>query len=277
MRQPIPILMYHSVSDQADQRYQTWNISPAEFAAQMTYLRTAGYNPIGISTFVAALRQEGPLPERPVVLTFDDGLADFATGALPILVAHQFPATLYVVTGYVGQTSRWLADVGEGDRRMLTWAALQDLRSAGIECGGHTHSHRPLDLLPPAVARQEIVSCKALLEQQLGGSVEAFAYPYGFFNLRVRRMVREAGYTSACAVLYGPSALADDRFALARQIVLPGTTPAAFATLLQAPIGPGGLVARRIRALLGRAVRRPGLRAQYQQEQVPDAHDSAIG
>ena len=258
IRKQVPILMYHSVSDRANQRYRTWNVPPTLFAQQLAYLQDEGYTPITVTQLATAIAdRRARLPERPVALTFDDGLADFLTGALPILAAQQFTATLYVTTGYIGGTSRWLAPEGEGERPMLTWAQLRDIVAEGIECGGHSHTHVALDLLAPAAARDEIVRCKTLLEDQLGRPVDTFAYPFGYFSLPVRRMVRAAGYSSACAILYGPSATTDDPFALARQIITPDLSMAEFAARLTARLWPGGLAARRIRALGGRFVRRP--------------------
>lgn len=263
MDHPVPILMYHSISPEATAQYRTWNIPPAQFGEQMAFLATAGYTPITVTQFAAALARGGiGLPANPVVLTFDDGLGDFYTGALPILAAHRFTATLYVTTGHIGGTSRWLAPVGEGERPMLTWAQLAEIAAQGIECGGHSHTHPPLDLLTASEARGEIGRCKALLEDRLGRAVDTFAYPFGHFSLGVRRMVRAAGYSSACAVLYGPSAPGDDPFALARQIVTPETTMAGFVDLLNARLWPGGLAIRRLRALGGRLVRRPAARRQ---------------
>lgn len=263
MGRSVPILMYHSISTQASHRYRTWNVSPVLFNEQMAYLRTEGYTPVTVTQLATAIADgDACLPQRPVVLTFDDGLADFYSGALPILAAHHFTATLYVSTGYVGGTSRWLAQEGEGERPMLSWAQIGEIAAQGIECGGHSHTHAALDLLSRAEAQDEIVRCKTLLEGHIGRTVNTFAYPFGYFSLPVRRMVREAGYSSACAVLYGLSATTDDPFALARLIITPDTPLAAFADRLSARPWPGSLAVRRVRALGGRFVRRPLARAR---------------
>jgi peptidoglycan/xylan/chitin deacetylase (PgdA/CDA1 family) len=218
----VPILLYHSVAENATSQYRRWAIHPSIFAAHLAYLHGCGYTPITVTHFVQAMTDPTiHLPERPVLLTFDDGLADFYTGALPVLKNHAFAATLYITTQFVGGTSRWLHAEGEGERPMLTWSQIADINASGIECGAHSHSHPQLDTLSLPEAGDEITRSKTILEQHLGRAVVTFAYPHGYYDSGVRRLVQQAGYTSACAVKHAMSALTDDRFALARIIISP--------------------------------------------------------
>ena len=172
------------------------------------------------------------LPERPVVLTFDDGFADFLTDALPVLQKYGFGATLYIPTAFVGQTSRWLRQEGEETRPILTWEQIREIDKAGVECGGHTHQHVQLDTVPLSRANEEIRQCKQLLEQQLGKPVLSFAYPFGYYTKSVKQCVHAAGYTSACAVEHRMSSEHSDPLALTRFIVKPTTSLADFQRLL---------------------------------------------
>jgi peptidoglycan/xylan/chitin deacetylase (PgdA/CDA1 family) len=173
-----------------------------------------------------------------VVLTFDDGYADFYTDTLPELQRHGFTATLYVVTAFIGNTSRWLQREREAMRPLLTWPQLAEISASGIECGAHSHTHPALDMLPPSVARAEIIRSKELLEERLDQHVLSFAYPYGYYNTRVQEAVRTCGFTSACAVRLAMSSLHDDPYALARLAITPDTDVHDLATALSTGRGP---------------------------------------
>lgn len=227
----IPILMYHSISGTLNSKFRQFTVSPVSFAEQLAYLHEHAYTPITITQFVEALTQTA-FPERPIVLTFDDGFADFFTAALPVLKQYDFPATLYISTAFINGTSRWLRYRGETTRPMLTWEQLAEISTSRIECGAHSHSHPQLDILSRAAARDEIVRSKRILEDRLGREILSFAYPFGYYTDQVRQLVQEAGYTSACAVKHAMSSAADDPFSLARLMVMADSGREEFAALL---------------------------------------------
>jgi len=232
-KEKIPILMYHSISHSAAPKFRQFTVPPSLFAHQMSYLYQQAYTPITVTQFVTLCSQRNAvLPEKPVVITFDDGFADFYLEALPVLQRFGFPATLFVPTAFINGTSRWLKREHEAGRLMLTWQQLREINARGIECGAHGHKHLQLDVLPPAVARNEIVLSKRLLEDHLDQEIFSFAYPYGYHTARVRQLVQEAGYTSACAVRHAMSSVTDDPFSLARLMVHADTTIKEFAALL---------------------------------------------
>ncbi|MDP2662889.1 MAG: polysaccharide deacetylase family protein [Dehalococcoidia bacterium] len=267
MSDTVPILLYHSVAPYATPRFRRWVMPPDRFAEQMAYLRANGYTPLTVTALARAMTQPAAaLPHRPVVVTFDDAIADFYIYAMPVLQDLGIVATLYVPTAFVGGTSRWLEGLGEGQRPMLTWTQLRELRMRGIECGSHGHTHRQLDALPRMDALNEIVLSTALLQEQLGDPVLTFAYPFGYYDQSVRHMVEEAGYLSACGVKHALSALHDDRFALARIVIESDTDLSQFASLLAGeglPVAPNGAriqtrgwrILRRSRASVGRVMR----------------------
>ena len=228
----IPILMYHSISVNCTAKFVPFAIPPSEFALQMLHLRENGYQSLTVSELIRVYNGRSPSPVKPVVLTFDDGFRDFSTSALPILRRHKLAATLYVVSGFVGATSKWLTRIGEGSRPLATWSEIRSIQAAGIEIGAHSVTHRALDVLSPTEARNEIANSKSVIEQELGSPVRSFAYPFGHQNSRTRQLVREAGFSSACAVKYAMSTSEDDPFALARQIVRPGTDVSRFEAIL---------------------------------------------
>jgi peptidoglycan/xylan/chitin deacetylase (PgdA/CDA1 family) len=231
-----PILMYHSISRHATPKFKPFTVSPELFAEHMACLHQHAYTPITVTQFVEARAQgasvSSALPERPVVLTFDDGFADFFTEALPVLKQYGFTATLYVLTEFINGTSRWLQHEGEATRPMLTWDQLTEISKCSIEIGAHSLSHRQLNTLLPAMAREEIVHCKRLLEHHLGREVSTFAYPFGYHSATLRQLVREAGYTSACTVKDEICSETTNSFALVRLTVSADTTVDTFAALL---------------------------------------------
>lgn len=226
----VPILMYHSISHSTNPKFAQFAVPPAQFAEQMAYLHDHGYTPLTVTELVT--RSVERLPEKPVVLTFDDGMADFFTKALPVLTRYNFAATLYIVTSFVGGSCSWLQREGEAGRAMMTWKQIVLAQLAGIECAAHSHTHPQLDTLPPAQAQHEIRISKRFLEEHLGQSVTSFAYPYGYYTPETQRVVQEAGYTSACAVKHAMHTAATQPFALPRLMVKPTTTLEDFADLL---------------------------------------------
>jgi peptidoglycan/xylan/chitin deacetylase (PgdA/CDA1 family) len=216
----IPILMYHSVSDISPVGRRLWTISPTTFASHLEYLKSQDYVPLTVSAFVSlGFDLAGPLPVKPVILTFDDGLADFYTGSLPLLDRYGFPATLYIPTAYVNQSGRWIKPSGNGNYPMLSWSEVREIADRGIECGSHGHSHTQLDILPIDKMKEEVRNSKDLLEQHLQKRVESIAYPYGLNSKTLRQIVRQTGYSSGCAIQHSMASLTDDRFALARIVI----------------------------------------------------------
>ena len=216
---PIPILLYHSVAEDASDRFKRWTVTPRVFAEHVQYLADQGYAPVTLSALVNAMTRGGALPPQPVAITFDDGFADTHENALPCLSRAGFPATVYVVAGAIGGTSRWLHPEGEGDRRILSWSQLAELAAEGIECGAHGMTHHALDTMPIADARDEIADSKGVLEQGLSLPIESFAYPHGYYTGRLQTFVRQAGFSSAAGVKHALSSADDDAYAIARIIV----------------------------------------------------------
>ncbi|NAS24955.1 polysaccharide deacetylase family protein [Herbidospora sp. NEAU-GS84] len=253
----VPILMYHSVTDRPNAETRPLAVRPGDFAEQLAYLAGNGFTPMTFASLIAAVNGTGAtLPARPVVLTFDDGYADFHTEAMPILDRFGFPATLFLTTG-------WVADAGgEAAGRpldhMVSWSQAREAAAQGHEIAGHSHSHPQLDQLPDAELRQELRRGKAVLEDRLGLPVTTMAYPYGYSSARVRREARRAGFWAACAVANDMAGLpAPDMLAVPRLTVSRTTGPGRFARAVEGRALP--LVYLRERALTrGYAVVRRG-------------------
>lgn len=263
----LPVLLYHSVAEAVDSHFAQWAVGPEEFGAQMDLLAGEGYQALT----VAELGERGwdrprTMPDRAVAITFDDGFADFYTAAWPHLRRNGLTATVFVTTGYVGSTSAWLSRLGEGDRPLMSWAQVVEIAAAGIECGAHGHNHVQLDAVSPSLAHQEIERSRRALADTIG-PVGSFAYPHGYHSRRVRREVRAAGFTSACAVGDGLASGSDDRYAITRVIVRGGTSIETFARILEGHAGKRGR--RPLRRAAWRALRRAGAEPLVERLRAP--------
>jgi peptidoglycan/xylan/chitin deacetylase (PgdA/CDA1 family) len=233
-------------------------VSPELFAAQLDALVEQGYRTLTMSELMAP---SGPDQGdgKVVALTFDDAFADFADAALPLMAQRGMTGTLYVPTAYVGGRSGWLREEGEQGRSMLTWAALQDVAAAGVEIGGHSHSHAQLDLLSMSAVRAEVSACKAELEDGLGRPVRSFAYPFGYSRKGVRGALAAAGFDHACSVrdlAYD----GDDRWTVPRWTVTPDVDPAGLLALLERPRATADSVRSGLRTAASYGLRRAGLK-----------------
>ncbi len=226
---PVPILMYHSVSDTPAPSIHALSVRPRAFAAQLDYLRQHGFTGLTFGELCTHRRAEKPLPERPIVLTFDDGYADFIEEALPMLTEHGFPATVFVTTGWSDDAGVYAA--GTPPDRMLSWAQLAELSAAGVEIGAHSHSHAQLDQISERRLRAELADPKHLLEDRLGHAISSLAYPYGYSSKRVREASREVGYLQAAAVANVTAAPTCDPTRVPRLTIRCSTSLDAFARI----------------------------------------------
>jgi peptidoglycan/xylan/chitin deacetylase (PgdA/CDA1 family) len=253
----IPILLYHSVSDQVSPGFKPWCIPPVHFAEQMAYLKQSGYLTLTITQLVQWTNNHPEsLPSKVVAITFDDGFQDFRMSAFPVLNSLGFPATMYVPAAYVGKTSAWLEKEGEANRPILTWEEISQISEAGIEIGAHSLTHHQLDTLSKDSAWNEIQKSKEIFERQLGHRIESFAYPHGYYSKPVRQMVMNCGYSSAAAVKNALSDTHDDRFALARMTITSDISMERFAKIIEGVGVPIASRNERFKTTMWRAVRR---------------------
>jgi peptidoglycan/xylan/chitin deacetylase (PgdA/CDA1 family) len=166
----------------------------ALFDEQMAWLADSG-RVATLDKAVDALRQPNGA-EPMIVVTFDDGTADFATDALPVLERHGIPATLYLATDFV---ERQVAFPDDG--QPLTWAALADCVATGlVTVGSHTHTHALLDRLPVDQVGDELDRSIGLIGERLGVTAAHFAYPKALpGSPAADRLVRERFASAAVA------------------------------------------------------------------------------
>lgn len=224
----VPVLMYHAVARDPAPATRGLSVTPAAFAGQLEVIAAEGFTPVDTATLAAAWRLGEPLPRRPVLITFDDGYEGVHRHALPELARHGFPATVFVTTGWLRGTYA----TGGAPDTMLDWDQVRELAAQGVEIGGHSHTHPPLDLVGEGALRRELGLCREIVAAELGSAPASFAHPYGHSTRRVRRAVREAGFAQALAVGNGLARRRQGPYALRRVTVRRRTGAQEFLRLL---------------------------------------------
>lgn len=222
----VPILYYHYIRinpNPLDRVGFGLSTPPAMFAMQMQYLADHGFHVISLHQAVLAIKNHGSLPSHPVVLTFDDGYADFYTAAIPILRSHGFTATDFVISGRMGQYS------------FMTPSQVLAADQMGFTIGAHTVDHVALAAQTPARASWEIRTSKSMLESLLGHPVLDFAYPYGSFNQYDQAQARAAGFETAASTMYGTWHSPGQLFYLSRMRIGGGLPLTYFAGVVGGP------------------------------------------
>ena len=203
------ILMYHSVNDRQDFFSA---VSPEVFNKQMAYLAAKKREVISLVEFVRRLRTHEPLGGS-IALTFDDGYRDNYTTVFPLLKQYNFPATIFVTTGLIGNPG------------YCSLEELRDMHGSGlVAIEPHTLSHPKLAKLSRADANSEIRESRRMLEEMLGTTPMLFAYPYGSFSEETTELVRELGFMGAVTVEEGTVGPSTDVFRLSRNSIDSSTT-----------------------------------------------------
>ena len=182
----------------------------------MEWLSGNGYQTITLKKVKEYLDQNTPFPEKTIVLTFDDGYERLYVNAFPILIEMGFSATVFLVSGRCGKTNNWdeKAYVSRNSS-LLGWDQIREMDLQGIEFGSHSVTHPRLDILDLAGIEKEVGESKIQIEEELGHTVSAFAYPFGWYDERVKRIVKQH-YEVACSTQIGLVKGTSDPFELER-------------------------------------------------------------
>lgn len=188
----VPILVYHHVKPQWPDDFEgrTITVIASDFESELAYLRDSGYETVSLAELANALLYGLALPEKPVVLTFDDGYDDMYAHAFPLLQKYGLTGSFGLVTGYLGNSG------------YLTWDQAREMSDAGNEMVSHSVGHTDLGAATPEQAAAEVRDSRAALEKNLGRPMQALIYPYGEpfahgsveAQERVTGVLREEGY-----------------------------------------------------------------------------------
>jgi hypothetical protein len=202
----VPTLMYHHIQTEdlaIAGHYQNLNVKPDIFQSQMAYLQAHAYHPITMSQLINFFDAGTPLPGKPVLLTFDDGYADFVDNAAPILSSFNFDSTLFVPTGLLENPG------------YTTWSKLAHLNQNLFYFGNHTWSHKSSagDLKTETF---EITTADTQLNDHHFNSNLVFAYPYGPSSKNDETVLSGLGYKLAFTTVHGFYECKGQRFDLPR-------------------------------------------------------------
>lgn len=190
----LPILMYHHIdylSSNASKVWQDLTVSPGAFEEQMKYLFEQNYQPITFEKFINYLNAGEKIPERSLIITFDDGWKNQYQYAFPVLKKYNFPATFFVVVNYIGGS------------KFMNWEQLKELLENGMEIESHSMNHPNLRGLSESSLKYEIQNSKIILEKELGSPINVFAYPYGAFDSKVIKVVKDSNYFVVVSTIEG--------------------------------------------------------------------------
>ncbi len=181
-------LMYHSIQNPPKQTpFKSLFIKKAEFKRQLLALKLIGYKFTTLSK----------LEDKSVILTFDDAYKNFIENAFPVLQKFNAPAYVFVPALLVGKYNKWDVDKVKVNLPLMDWSDLSFLIKNGIKIGSHTLTHPFLTKIPFEEAKKEIEYSKKMLEDKLGVEVDTFCYPYGDYNEKIVKLVKDAGYKYA--------------------------------------------------------------------------------
>ena len=200
----VPVLNYHQVEEKNGNPLTLW---PDQFETQMSYLADEGYTTITIDEMMDALENGTPLPDKPVIITFDDGYADNYEYAYPILKKYGFKATIFLIYDFTNAYPNY-----------LTWDQINEMKESGlIRFESHTMTHANLaELTSTDELRHEIADSHDLLSNKLGYDMHYIAYPGGRVNAEIEEITRAAGYRGGFTVHYGLSTPEEGRYQMDR-------------------------------------------------------------
>lgn len=218
-RDRVPMLLYHRLrprgyADELDPE-RAFVVYADSFREQMYFLRDAGYNVIDLGTFVDYCKGKATLPEKPVIISFDDGYRSEYEHAFPVLKELGFPAVIFVTV----DPQSHVFDPFRAFDGPLEPEMIKEMSDAGITIASHAVTHRPMSVMSEEEIRAEMRESRRRLEEITGKPVRFFAVPGAAHSPLVRRIAREEGFEAVVPGQKGTNNGASDLFALRRVVV----------------------------------------------------------
>jgi poly-beta-1,6-N-acetyl-D-glucosamine N-deacetylase len=195
----IPVIMYHDIVATKKQKTVFFDCTADEFKDQLDFLEKEGANFISAEQLQRHLVRGDEVPEKSVLLTFDDNYQGFYDNAYPLLKEKKIPCVMFVHTAFVGNK--------KGPHPKMTWETLKQLdKEKLVTIGSHTVNHpgefekQPLD-----VQQSELSDAKKMLEAELEHPVPYIAYPEGRGDEETFSLAQQLGYTLGFTIENGPA------------------------------------------------------------------------
>jgi len=177
-----PILLYHHIAQTKIQN--SYYVSPDIFQKQMNWLKENGYHVISMDKLYEAITNEGTLPDKPIVISFDDSLLDQYKNAYPILKKYGYPAIFFVKMNNIGNQT-------------LSWAMIKEMSDNNMIIGSHSVNHDSMTNMDQKTLSYELSESKRQIEKHTGKQVKYFSYPGGAYSGETIAAVKYAGYLAA--------------------------------------------------------------------------------
>lgn len=206
----VPVLNYHQVNDE---KHSALTLHVDQFREQMEYIHNQGYNTITLAQLYDYLENGTELPNKPIVITFDDGYVDNYKNVLPILKEYNMKATLFMISDAANTPG------------FVSTEQMHQMEAGGFDIQGHTNHHKILTKIAPTELPDALLGGKTSLEGILGEPIEYLAYPGGFNDMLVQYVTKQSGYKMAFTVQPGTVQPGDNLYALNRLAIFQGDTP----------------------------------------------------
>jgi peptidoglycan/xylan/chitin deacetylase (PgdA/CDA1 family) len=218
--------MYHYISvppEDADEYRLDLSVTPENFRAQMEYLAANGFTTIDLYDLSLAITEKIELPQKPVIVTLDDGYRDNYENAFPVLRALGQSATFFIATNFIDQN----------DPNYMTWAMIEEMAAAGMRFEPHSKTHPDLRDQEHDFLVWQILGSQETLAAHLGYTPRYFAYPSGRYDDAVIQVMVELDFWGAVTTAGGKWHGYEDRYQWTRMRVRNTTVLSEFADLLE--------------------------------------------
>lgn len=224
----MPVLMYHSIHSNP-KKAGDYVITPEALERDLQYLQQQGYTTVVMSDVIAYVLQGTPLPEKPVMLTFDDGYYNNYLNAYPLLQKYQMRAVISII---VGETDKYSGlDENKENYSHLTWDMINEMMQSGlVEIQNHTYNLHKTGGNRRGVAQRrdessehyvetvgaDLKKAQDRIEEMTGWRPNTFTFPFGSYSRNSQVLLEELGFTASLGVEGKPCRLSRDPACLIR-------------------------------------------------------------